>query len=112
VQRDAVGFDADLHAHYRRCIALRHALPVLRTGTVETVLSDDAHGVLVQRRVDGEAQAMVALNRGGIACTIVLPAQGASAWRDRFHNGALHPAPNGEWTVTLAPLSGSVWAPV
>ena len=46
---DPVGFDAGLHAHYRRAIALRHALPALREGSVHTLLADDDRQVLVHR---------------------------------------------------------------
>lgn len=82
-------FDADLRAHYRACIALRHAHPVLRTGAVETLLADDARELLVHRRVDGDAEAIVAINRSEAAQAVVLAGR----------------------RIELAPLSGQVLTP-
>ena len=42
--------DAGLHAAYQRLIALRHALPALRSGGVTTLLCDDTRQVLVHLR--------------------------------------------------------------
>lgn len=103
-----VAFDAALFEHYRRCIALRHALPVLRTGSVETLLADDARQLLVQRRRDGTAQAIVAINRGEQAQTAVLQAVPARGWRDRWAGGAGVGERDGQLELTLPPLSGAV----
>jgi len=106
-----IAFDADLHAHYRRSIALRAALPVLRSGTVETLLADDARQVLVHLRRDAEALAVVAINRSEAPQTIELASSGRPRWRDRLNGDAVVEAHGGSLTVTLAPLWAAVLAP-
>jgi cyclomaltodextrinase len=106
-----VEFDHALHAHYRRCIALRHALPVLRTGTIETLFADDSLGVLVHRRVDGAAQALVAINRSEVERTIELPSPGTAAWIDHLDGGASRAVAGGRLVLRLAPLWGAVLTP-
>ena len=52
---DPVVFDTDLHAWYRQLIHLRRQEPVLRRGTVEFLLSDDARQMLLfSRRLQNE----------------------------------------------------------
>ena len=103
-----VAFDPALFDHYRRCIALRHALPVLRTGTVETLLADDARQLLVHRRRDDAMQAIVAINRSEAAQRIVLDGVTATGWRDRWNGGASLDAEDAQLALTLPPLSGAV----
>ncbi|MFN3167390.1 MAG: alpha amylase N-terminal ig-like domain-containing protein [Phycisphaeraceae bacterium] len=72
-QGAGVAFDHDLYDWYRRCIAIRHTLAALRTGTYRTVLADDRAGVLVfERRLD-EQVVYVAINRGNEARSIRVP---------------------------------------
>lgn len=105
-----VAFDATLFDHYRRCIALRHALPVLRTGSVETLLADDARPLLVHRRRDGAAQAIVAINRSEAPQHCVLQGVAAAGWHDRWAGGATLEAQGDQLALTLPPLSGAVLA--
>ena len=109
---DPVAFDHALHAHYKRCVALRAAWPVLRTGSVETLLADDTRGLLVHLRTDGTAQAIVAINRSDSAQTVEVPVQGASTWQDRLDGGAALMAREGRLGLTLAPLWGAVLTPL
>jgi cyclomaltodextrinase / maltogenic alpha-amylase / neopullulanase len=106
-----VAFDAALFAHYRRCIGLRHALPVLRSGSVQTLLADDARQVLVQLRRDGAALAIVAINRSEHRQVVSVPDLGHRHWQRRFGGATLrHPRP-GQIVLALEPLSGAVLAP-
>ncbi|MES1162650.1 MAG: alpha-amylase family glycosyl hydrolase, partial [Rhizobacter sp.] len=108
---DVQAFDTQLHAHYRRCIALRAALPVLRTGSVETLLADDAREVLVHLRRDGEALAIVAINRTETPQAIAVVRPGAAHWCDRLNGDAEVDARDGTLRLTLAPLWGAVLSP-
>jgi len=114
---DAVAFDTDLFEHYRRCIALRHALPVLRRGAVTTLLADDARQLLVHRRDgddgdDGDGGiAIVAINRSEAALTARVAAADAVHWHEHL-SGATVPAPGGRLDIELAPLAGAVFTPV
>ncbi len=111
-QAQPVAFDDGLCAHYRRCIALRHELPVLRTGSVRTLLADDSHQVLAHERRAGEALAIVAINRSDTVQTVALPCPGGGGWQDRLSGGALLQAREGRLTLALPPLWGAVLVPV
>ncbi len=57
---DVEQWNEDLLAFFRQVTALRHAYPVLRTGTVRTLYAD--HGVYACLREEGEAAAVVVFN--------------------------------------------------
>jgi glycosidase len=109
--RQPVAFDPELFAHYRRCIALRAALPVLRTGSVQTLCADDRREVLVHLRRDGDACAIVAINRSAQSHTVELAAPGSAPWRDRLNGDIALASDEGRLTLTLAPLWGAVLSP-
>jgi glycosidase len=106
-----VAFDHDLFAHYRRCIALRHALPVLRGGTLGTLLADDARSLLVHERRDAHALAIVGINRSAQTQTVDLPSLGVARWRDHLNDNASIEARDDRIRLTLAPWWGAVLAP-
>lgn len=110
-QPQPVAFDHTLFDHYRRCIALRHALPVLRTGSIRTLLADDARHVLVHLRRDGDANAIVAINRSEESQSVDLTAGPAARWIDRLNGDLAVQAQQGRITLTLAPLGGAVLTP-
>ena len=110
-QPQPVAFDAALFDHYRRCIALRHALPVLRTGAVQTLLADDARQVLAHLRRDGDALAIVAINRSEAEQPLALPDLGHASWHHRFGDAAPLRCRQGQIVLTLPPLSGAVLTP-
>ncbi len=58
-----VGFNADTFAHYQRYVAIRQAIPALRTGYYHTVLTNDADGIITFARRLGDKQAIVIVNR-------------------------------------------------
>jgi glycosidase len=104
---DAVAFDEDLFAHYKRCIALRDALPVLRTGSVKTLACDDALGLLVHLRSSGDDHALVAINRGSDAVETVL-ALPKGKWVEQPSGKAVKADARGKVTLKLGALSGVV----
>ena len=60
-----VGFNQEVFDHFQRSVAVRAALPALRTGDYETVLADDATGVFAFARTAGDDRVTVVLNRSG-----------------------------------------------
>ena len=74
----------DQLAYYRRVIALRNAHPALRTGSFQTVLTDDAQDVWVFLREGSGEQVLVALNAGDKPATIALPDSLGTGWKDEF----------------------------
>jgi glycosidase len=111
VHADDPRFDRALFAHYRRAIALRHALPVLRTGGVETLLADDGREVLVHLRREGPALAIVAINRSEAAQEVEVPAPRAARWRDCWSGGSAVAPRAGALHLALPALSGAVLVP-
>jgi cyclomaltodextrinase len=105
-----VAFDTALHDAYRSLIALRHAVPALRTGSVTTLLADDARQVLVHLRGDGPDGALVAINRSEQMQEVVLPWAAPSGWVDRLNGNAAVASSGGQTTLRLAPLWGAVLA--
>jgi cyclomaltodextrinase len=57
--------DTSLEDWYRQWIAVRHANPVLETGSETTLLTDDAHRVVAFLRRQGSHTAVVVLNADG-----------------------------------------------
>jgi cyclomaltodextrinase len=104
---DVVGFDEDLFNHYKRCIAIRDAVPVLRTGSVETLVCDDALGLLVHLRASGADHAVVAINRGpdAVETALTLP---KGKWVDQASGKALKADARGKLAIKLGALSGVV----
>ncbi|MBJ7325779.1 MAG: DUF3459 domain-containing protein [Chthoniobacterales bacterium] len=79
---DKVEVNKDLHAHYKKLIALRNELPALRTGSFETVLVDDDKQLYgFKRSLDGR-EILVVLNNSEEKQTAALP--GAGRWTDRL----------------------------
>jgi len=107
---DQVAFDHELHAVYQRLIALRHALPALRTGPVTTLLADDTRQVLVHLRGDGPDGALVAINRSEQPQEVVLAWTAPAGWCDRLNGNAAVVSRGGQTTLHLAPLWGAVLA--
>jgi cyclomaltodextrinase len=109
---DPVAFDHDLHAYYRRAIALRHAVPALRTGSVETLLADDAKQVLVHLRRAGDELAIVAVNRSEQDQVIEMRSPGAAAaWHDRWNGRVAHVMGRDRLVLRLEGLSGALLLP-
>ena len=77
---------------YRKSIALRNDHPALRTGSFQSLLTDDARDVWVFLRSDNSEQLIVALNASKVPVVEELPepSVGKQAWRVVFgEDGAL-----------------------
>jgi glycosidase len=74
---DEAAWDRDLLEWTRRCIALRHAHPALRTGAYLPLLEWAAVNVFAFARWDDREQLVVALNNRHLARTVDLPLGGA-----------------------------------
>ncbi len=64
------------HAFYRRLIALRKAHPALRTGSFQTLLTDDRQDVFAYERQLGRDRLVVVLNAASASADVTLPAGG------------------------------------
>jgi glycosidase len=63
----------DLREHYRRMIAIRRTCEELQTGSFETLLVDDARGLLAFARVLGGRSVVVVLNNSGHGHRVDVP---------------------------------------
>lgn len=110
--------DMELFAEFQRLIALRHAQPVLRRGTLDAPLVLDDHAIVWLRRLpagaaapEGAARwALVALNNAGQPreVSLTLPADAPAAWRDALQDGGAQRAADGSLSLTLPALGGRV----
>ena len=100
-----VGFDRSLFDWYRRCIAVRHTLEALRTGTYRTVHADDRAGVFVfERRLDDQV-VYVAINRRNQSQRIRFetdPALDGKPMIDVMHSGELAEPGSASKRVTIS----------
>lgn len=110
-------WDLELHADFRRFIALRHSHPVLRRGMYTQVHADESSYAFA--RYDAEAVMVIALNVGDEAANIALDL--GAALPTRVQNGARFvpidlgggagepvQVQDGKLTVTVRPLDGVV----
>jgi hypothetical protein len=65
----------------------------------------------VHLRRDGDATAIVAINRSEDTQSVSLPAGPAARWIDRLNGDLPLQARQGRITLTLAPLGGAVLTP-
>ncbi len=79
---DKVGVNRELLQHYRKLIGLRRELPALRTGSFETLVTDDARQIYGFRRQLGDEVVLVVLNNAATVQEVELPVSGA--WRERL----------------------------
>ena len=93
----------DVLAHYRKVIALRRDHPALRTGTFETVTTDDRADVWCFKRSDDRETLLVMLNAAETDAPMTLP---EGRWVPLFPVEGEAPDPR---NVTVPGLSGRVW---
>ena len=131
-----ITFNEKLFEHCRRLIAVRQALPALRTGEFFPVSADDGQGIVVYGRRLKDQVVYVVLNRSGEQrqIPVTIPAEWADKrifnWIDqshvRLHFGAKSPdfrttasikeeakpltADNGALTITLPAYGAAVLA--
>ncbi len=66
-------WDADFHLWMKRCIALRHRYPALRTGDFRTLLALDEPRIYSFARWDEQALLIIALNASTTDHTLTIP---------------------------------------
>jgi uncharacterized repeat protein (TIGR01451 family) len=105
-----------VHARYARLAHLRRDHPALRTGTFDTLLTDDANEIYVYGRKRGGDWAVVVVNRDetahatAIDLTGYLPA--GTVLRDVLHGGGPYTiTASGAITVAVTGLDGRILAP-
>lgn len=100
--------DEAMHAEFRRLIALRHALPVLRRGELGAPLHVDANVIALPRRL-GDTFAITATNNAVEArsVTLTLPPGVPGSFVDRL-DGSRHSVRDGTLTLTVPPRWGRV----
>lgn len=97
----------------RRLIALRRAMPVLRTGSFAGLLTDDEHNGYAFGRWQSGQRAVVVLNDDGKAHTYridVAPVEAlpGRTWSDALRGGSIATDASDTVTVRLPPYSGTV----
>lgn len=98
---DEEAWDNELLATFQALTALRHAHPVLRTGSFEAVHGDETTYVFVRKL--GEETAVVAINTGSEPATLTLdlpPADYTQVWPPHTAAGP---------TLTIPARDGIVW---
>jgi cyclomaltodextrinase / maltogenic alpha-amylase / neopullulanase len=100
--------DLALRDYVKRLIALRHAEPVLRRGSLDAPLFSDASAIVLLRRL-GERWAITATHNADAAraLEVALPAGAPLAWADALGGGTVN-ARDGRVTLHLPALGGLV----
>ena len=100
--------DEAMHADFKRLIALRHAMPVLRRGTLGAPLHVDAHVVVLPRQL-GALQVLTASNNSDAERVVVvsLP-EGASPFHVDRLSGQRFAAKGRQLTLPVPPRWGLV----
>jgi glycosidase len=100
--------DEDLHAEFRRLIALRNALPVLRRGELGAPLHVDAHVIVLPRRL-GETVALTITSNAAEARTVAfeLPPGVPTQYVDAL-DGSHHVAQDGRLTLNVPARWGRI----
>ena len=105
--------DAAHYAWYKRVIALRNAHPALRSGSIETILCDDAHDVWIFERALGSETLLVALNASPNEVQLDLSKTSSAArsarWRTIFGGEGAAVADDAFPKISVPALSGRVW---
>jgi cyclomaltodextrinase / maltogenic alpha-amylase / neopullulanase len=100
--------DLALLAQFKQLIAMRHAHPVLRRGSLQAPLYVDDHVVVLLRKL-GTTWAVTASNNAvePRRVTVPLPTSAPVAWRDAL-GGQAAQSVSGQLVMELPPLSGQV----
>ncbi len=75
-EADLVVQNDDLHAFYKKLIAIRLSHPALRTGSYQTLMADNATDVFAYERREGDDAVWVILNNSGQSQSVRLPKRG------------------------------------
>ncbi len=102
---DKVEVNKELLAHYRKLIGLRKVLPALRTGSFETVLTDDDRQLYGFRRKLGSEEVVVVLNNSSKEQVAEIRLEGN--WRDRWNDAGVA-VEDGQAKLSLAPRGAAI----
>ncbi len=88
---DTNGFNADLCAHYAKCIKIRRDSDALNFGDITKVLADDARDIIAYARSYGEDRVLVVLNNSSSGQPVRVPLTdelAALQWKNVFDSTA------------------------
>jgi cyclomaltodextrinase len=106
--RDKVAPDTALFRVYRELIALRKQnVRLLVDGTLNWLLTDDEHGLLVYDRVLGDKRAIIAFNVSDESHQLSVAADGR--YRVAFPAGGVVSVTDGTLRAQLPPGTARVW---
>lgn len=103
---DKVEVNEELFDHYKKLIALRHALPSLRRGTFEPVIVDDEGQLYGFRRKLGHEEVVVILNNSDHEQIAELALSGK--WRDCWNSTGLAAKGDGTNELLLPPRAAAI----
>ena len=104
---DQVAQNAELHAFYKKLIAMRLGHPALRTGSYQTLMADNSADVFAYERREGDDTVWVVLNNSNTARTVRLPNRGYGRFI-ALMDGTSYSAENKMLQLTLPAKHGSV----
>ena len=105
-QPDKVEVNHDLRAHYKKLIGLRSELPALRTGSFETLVTDDVRQVYGFRREVGPQEVVVLFNNSAAPQTVEIELAGQ--WKDRLGRVRPETGEEGKTRFSLAARSAAI----
>jgi glycosidase len=96
--------------YYRRIVALRNAHPALRTGTLQTLLTDDAADVWAFLRRDENEALLVAVNASDreAEVTVPMPASAPTRWHGLHGTAAAFQVTEQRLTVRVPAVGGII----
>lgn len=106
-EADQVAQNAELHAFYKKLIAIRLSHPALRTGSYQTLLADNSADVFAYERREGDDTVWVVLNNSDTARTVRLPNRGYGRFI-ALMDGTSYSAENNVLQLTVPAKHGSV----
>jgi len=106
-EADQVAQNAELHAFYKKLIAIRLSHPALRTGSYQTLLADNSADVFAYERREGADTVWVVLNNSDTARTVRLPDRGYGRFI-ALMDGTSYAAENNMLQLTVPAKHGSV----
>lgn len=102
---DAVKFDQEMYAYYKRIISIRKQNGALRRGTFETLLTDDAKAVYAFERTYEKNNVIVVFNNSAEQQSVEVPRDGV--YKEQL-TGKETKSGNGKLQLILQPKSGMV----
>jgi glycosidase len=101
--------DNDLLDHYKKMIKLRHSLPALRRGSIETLITDDKPEIFGFTREYEDEKIHVIINNSHIEYTLCfgIPMFGKDSMKDLLNDNEIK-AEHGHYLIKIKPCWGVV----